>query len=44
LQYPDRAKKLVENAKTELQDRFSWQKLAIETEAVYRKVLGDVNL
>jgi glycosyltransferase involved in cell wall biosynthesis len=44
LQYPDRAKKLVENAKTELQDRFSWQKLAIETEAVYRKVLGDVSL
>jgi glycosyltransferase involved in cell wall biosynthesis len=40
LQNPDRSKQLVKNAQIELRERFSWQKLAIETEAVYAKVLA----
>ncbi|MEE3715587.1 glycosyltransferase family 4 protein [Tumidithrix elongata RA019] len=44
LQNPDRAEKLVKNAQKELRDRFSWQKLAIETEAVYTRVISESKL
>jgi glycosyltransferase involved in cell wall biosynthesis len=41
LQKPDYAQKLVENAYSELGRRFSWAKLAEQTEAVYDRVVRE---
>jgi glycosyltransferase involved in cell wall biosynthesis len=41
LQNPEYAKSLTEKAYADLEDRFSWPKLARQTEAVYRLVVKD---
>ncbi len=41
LQHPDRAKVWVENAYADLEKRFSWPTLALETEQVYKHVLRE---
>jgi glycosyltransferase involved in cell wall biosynthesis len=37
LQNPEYAKSLVENAQSDLSDRFAWDKLAVQTETIFRK-------
>ena len=37
LQNPEYAKSLVENAQSDLSDRFAWNKLAVQTETIFRK-------
>ena len=37
LQNPEYAKSLVENAQSDLSDRFGWDKLAVQTETIFRK-------
>ena len=37
LQNPEYAKSLVENAQSDLRDRFGWDKLAVQTETIFRK-------
>jgi glycosyltransferase involved in cell wall biosynthesis len=38
LQNPEYAQTLVQNAQAELRERFAWEKLAEQTEAVFFKV------